>query len=41
MPKTLERVVVRIIDWLSRLSCKSKCCSGSECSCGAKEEEGV
>ena len=32
-----EGIIKAFFGWLKNLSCKSKCCSGSECACGSNQ----
>lgn len=37
----MKNILKMVIQWLSHLSCKSKCCSGSSCECGPKDNEKI
>ncbi len=37
----MKGIIKAVIKWFSKVSCKSKCCSGSSCECGpSKQDDG-
>ena len=35
----MMKILIMLLNWLSKLSCKSKCCSGSSCECGTTKND--
>lgn len=35
----MMKILKMLLNWLSKLSCKSKCCSGSSCECNTIKDD--